>query len=242
MKEIHASWEERNLGVRTREFVVERNDLPQSVLTVTERKIADSSYDVIKIPTGNLELLRALENQGFAYMEALVQFRHDLKFHDSGSITARVAEGMTLRSIELVNSPEILAAIQGEMFRTDRISLDPMFGPAMASRRYTNWIEDELGKNADVLEVLINGLPKGFFVFRKRPDLVGFSALSGLYHSNQVPGLGSALLRRILLYAKENGCRRIDTSVSTNNLAAIKTHVVNGFEIDEVQYVLVRHN
>jgi L-amino acid N-acyltransferase YncA len=120
------------------------------------------------------------------------------------------------------------------------VYLDPNFTPERAAGRYVNWMHDELERGGSVHELRVRQVGMGFFVFREDTERTGYSVLSGLYEASTSPGLGSVLLYRILAHARDRGLRRLSSHISTNNPAVVKTHVAQGFTIDDIHYVYVR--
>ena len=139
---------------------------------------------------------------------------------------------------EIAKIKEAIAT--GEVFKTDKISLDPFFGPKKSGIRYSYWIDDLL-KTGNTL-----------FVMTYENDIVAFeiAGLSGdtvKYHlGGMLPPkagrmLGAAISLPGTIYWKEHGAKRFSTEVSSNNPSILKIHESFGFEVTGCRYVLIKH-
>ena len=72
MKIVKAVWEKRNLGYDAYEIVLDKRDLKKGAESILEDLRAQNfyhAYVTIKMPVGNLNVLHALEDVGFRFME-----------------------------------------------------------------------------------------------------------------------------------------------------------------------------
>lgn len=238
MRFAEAWWEHRNLGVATYEGELETTDVPEEV-SAALRSMADG-YHVIKVPVGQVSLMRTLEEAGFAFIEGSVRVAHDLHLTEPTGLLKRLVDASTIVHLDCDGIQDLEREIRNGMFSTDRVALDPRFSPTQAADRYVNWLRDETERGARVCELWLSGRRAGFFVLRIGEDGAARSVLSGLYDAASTPGLGSVLLNRILTEAAALTTTGLTSYISTNNLAVIKTHISQGFSIVDIKYVYVR--
>ncbi|MDR1774988.1 MAG: hypothetical protein LBS17_00780 [Actinomycetes bacterium] len=236
MRIIDAVWEKRNLGVETHEIELDGSEDLQNVRDVLAYD--KSRYCVVKSPIGRLDLYEELSTLGFHYAESLFTLRADtLKIADSGS------ESDTCFRLALdADVDELLQAVESGLFTTDRIALDPVFGPRIAARRYCNWIRDEIARNADLVILLFEGMPVGFTLLREADLGTCKVALCGMYPPYQSRGLSGLIVRAGLERTRAMGQRVLLTPISSNNPASLKAHIKAGCVPDTIQYVFVRHD
>ena len=127
------------------------------------------------------------------------------------------------------------------IFGTDRISVDPRFGPKMANRRYSNWILDEIQKGALVHNVEVDGKRIGFFALKKLDESRYFLFLAGLYLTYQESGLGFCPHFRGIQEGINLGAKRVLLSYSSNNRGAAGLHMGMGHKLDEILHVFISH-
>lgn len=239
MKVTEAEWELRNLGVRTFELTTDPGDTASGLSGAL--KSLPPGYHVVKVQAGRYDLMRAVEETGFSFIECSIAVSHDLEVPAPTGIFRRQVNAIESRTIPETEVDFVEQSVQAGIFETDRVVLDPQFSPEQAALRYVNWIADERARGATVHEISFRGSRVGFFVFRASEDGVGISVLSGLYSAKSTPGMGTALLYFILQEARTRNCTRLSSFISSNNLAVVKTHLNLGFKIDEISYVYIRH-
>lgn len=237
MKVIDAFWEQRNLGVSCMEAAVDSADDAAEVVSAVNELAAQ--YLVVRVPTGRVDVISALEPQGFRFIEAALGVEHNLCLPRLTGVLARMVSGLSYEPIK-DQLDAVAAQIHAGMFQTDRVYLDSHFTAAAAATRYVNWMYDEVARGAAVYELRRGAQGMGFFLFRSSGN-VGISALSGLYRSAPAPGLGAALLYLTLQEGARRQLRVLESSISSNNLPVVKTHCLLGFQIVGISYILVRH-
>lgn len=238
MRIFEASWEYRNLGVVTYEGEIVSSDSPEDVHD-SLASLPDG-YHVMKVPVGEIELMFALEEAGFSFIETSLRVHHNLRLTEPAGLLKRLIGASSLKILNKAGIYRVEQEIRKGIFRTDRVSLDPRINSERAALRYLNWLRDELEKGAHVHELSVSGRRAGFFLLRIGEDGVAHSVLSGLYDSSKTPGLGGLLLYWILTEASRRATAGLWSHISTNNPAVVKTHLDQGFAIEQINYVYVR--
>lgn len=238
MRLVDAFWEMRNLGVSCVEVEVTGEDDDAEVLDA----ISDLSaqYLVVRVPPGRVGLVAGLEGRGFNFIETAFRVQHDLQLPKLSNVCARLVKGVTYGPVPH-GLDDVARQIHGGMFESDRVFLDSHFTPEQAAIRYVNWMHDEVSRGGTVYELRRGDQGIGFFLFRSAGN-VGYSALSGVYRDVLIPGLGVAVLYLTLAEGAKRNLRLLDSNISSNNLAVVRTHGLLGFQIVGIHYVLVRHH
>ena len=224
MKIVHAEWEKRNLGRDAWEITLDGKDI-KDVDAVMESLHADKfrgAYVCVNLPVGNLKMVHALEDDGFRFLECQLSLIDHFTPRDLLEQREGFGDQVTFRDVE--KNPEawerVIAKITPNCFHTDRISLDPQFGLDIACIRYKNWIRDLLRDSKSRMWVMeFAGKEVAFGVDtsengRKKGILAAtFDSFEGL-------GYGA------LFCAGVNANRDVKerTAVSSNNLAALRSH------------------
>lgn len=110
-------------------------------------------------------------------------------------------------------------------FLFDRFSLDPRIPKLQRDNLYTTWIKNTLS-NPSILKV---SRGNNFISFKKNLDSLKLDLTSVL---DKERGIGSALLKDIQAYAKQHDFKKIEVITETENIAAVKFYLKNGFEVD----------
>jgi GNAT superfamily N-acetyltransferase len=143
----------------------------------------------------------------------------------------------TIDSIESLE--EVLSNIDEELFITDRVSLDPALGIGFAHKRYVNWIRDGfLSGDALIIEAKKKTNRIGFYYITKRKDKAINAVLASVYKNFRRKGIGMSYLEEISVWLAENGYKKINTRVSSNNLEALRANLAVGFKIKKTYYIL----
>jgi len=235
---VDAHWEERNLGLVSTEVSIDQHDDVSTIRSVLIGLRA--GYQVVKVPVARYDVMSMLEDWGFSFIEGTISVQHDLSIPEPSGLLRRMVDASTVSQVESSAVERVAEEIQKGLFTTDRVFLDPHFGPSRAGSRYVNWMFDEVARGGTVHELSAASKAVGFFVFREDENRVGYSILSGLYETANSPGLGSVLLYKILAEAASRNLRCLSSHISTNNLPVIKTHIDQGFTVVDLQYVYVR--
>lgn len=246
MKIINATWEKRNLGCDAYEIQIERKDLKNFSSIMSELKKQDFSgaYVTVKMPVGNLEALHALEDDGFRFMEVSFQIEKDINAFTVSSIYRRMLN--TIDFIEISkdeNWDDIIDTyLTDEMFTSDRIYLDYALSKGTSALRYKNWSKDLKNSKTSVMVCFLSkkNLQKlGFAIFDvdKRQGLYR-AILGGTFPSNEVVGIGGAVLCSHFEYVRKSGGKKFETHISSNNLPIVRLYSYLGNIITDEHYVM----
>ncbi len=191
----------------------------------------------VRVEEPSQQIFRILNEFNFIFAESMLTFHRyppRLGSSEASGVSSSPAPDPGVVPDEL--GQRILSG----MFSTDRISANPSFGTKVSGERYLSWLTDEIANGAHIRYVSHAGLVFGFFSIRELVDHSPYIALSGVFSDTKVPGGGVFLQRAILEYCARKGLGPIETSVSLNNLAAVRAHVIAGFNIVSTESVFVR--
>lgn len=238
MKITDAIWEKHNLGVIALEIEIDSSDSFSHLSNLIT--LHNYDYVIIKVPIRLLSFAHALEDMGFRFMETQVALSRDLHVASNFS----TGFNFLLQKIEVKQANDndhlekILSRIDISMFATDRISMDPLFGPQVGMERYKNWIKQEVIKEGSILaELSLNKKSIGFYLLSKLENGAYFSTLAGIYSEFRGKGLGISAVAKPLECVIELGGRWVHTRNSTNNLESLKLHLTCGYSIKEMFYI-----
>ena len=244
MKIIDCYWELKNIGDTTAEIIVEKGDCYQrEIFENVEQKF---SYVVVKVPMSMLDFNFGLSQFGYTISE--IQCKLSKKFNDfniNDKLIQIVYEDVTFREIHdeaLFN--EVLDSITPNMFSTDRITLDPHYGPNIGCQRYKNWMQTAFeNKTSSFLATFYKGQLAGFSMYKKEKDNVE-GILGGNFSKFQSSALGIVTPTRHFLHAYKNNenFKKYHTSISTNNVPVWQLYNYLHYKIDQLYYVFVKHN
>lgn len=246
MKIIDAFWEKRNLNVDVTEVELDKRDILDTHLTLSKIAELRSPGRVIytKIPVGNLNLLHALEDMGFRFLECQIKVSRSLNDYEP---PAQMKKTLKNAGVEIVEKNErqlrvLLGRITPGMFNTDRICLDPLWGDAredLSAIRYKNWISD-IFFNQETVIYYANffDINLGFGIAKKdqRENSVSL-LLGGVFEKGSNPFSSISFMNAPLVLFKDK-ISRIKTSVSSNNLPVCKLYDMFCYQIEETLYVL----
>ena len=239
MKIIDAFWEKRNLGVETIEIIVEPGDTLIGLHEALHK--FSPPYTVVKVPSTSSEFLFELNRQNFFFIETMFQCHHTGGDFGFNPIQQRIMQRSRNWAMNAAEVETLLFQIQKGMFGTDRISVDPQFGPEIANKRYAFWIRDEIEKGALVHNVAVDEKNIGFFAIKRAGRDNYFLFLAGLYLEYQSTGLGFCTHFSGIQKGLDMGSRRVLLAYSSNNRGAAGLHMGMGHKLDEVFHVFIRH-
>lgn len=240
MKIIDAFWEKRNLGVSCKEIVISETDSISEIRQLAPL-LNSVDYLVAKVPVGRFNVNSYLTSLGFAFVEATINMRLQIKDAILSPLQQRLNTVISYEEMNNDDLEQLFIEIQQGLFATDRILLDPMFTPSQAANRYINWIKDELGRKSQVYKIIYKDENIGFFTFKMLEDGVYYPFLAGMYSDYSSSGLGFTTLRKPIEEVIRREGNMISTYVSSNNNAVIRTHLQLGFTVQEMSYVYIKH-
>ncbi len=239
MKIIDAVWEQRNMGVKTYEVIIDGNESLDEVCFYLSNLKAD--YIVVKTPVGRLNLYESLNKMGFSFVESFFVLEHgteNIVYHSQRIKEA--TESLTFQPIN--NIDRVCENISKGIFTTDRVSLDSCFTPEQAAGRFVGWMHDEYDRGALFFEYYHGDNVIGFVCMSKLEEGVFSDVLSGVYLGEKRFSPGSAILYKQLEVGREIGAKKIINCVSTNNPAVVHIYSQIGHTVKEIKYVFVKHN
>jgi hypothetical protein len=237
---VEAIWEKRNLNRKVVEVTISSDELSEFISSEEEIE-SNNEYIVVKIPTGDLNLLFGLQARGYLFTEALIRCRVNVKKFAFNPFYQRILD---VTSTGLTNQSEkksVFEEIKGQMFVTDRVSLDPMFGAELGSSRYVGMLQDELTAGAQLYSINFRGELAGFYVLREKRSGEFVANLGGIFPRFQNVGLGVAMNIFEIQSVANLGGSFVETTFSSNNRGALATHLELGYTLIEQKYVLTKH-
>lgn len=235
MNIVDCFWEKANLECRVAEVTVS----PEEILLLETIQSLEEQYDyiVLKLPVGDFSNYERAATARFAFIEAQLSIQKKM---DSWNLSPKDRKLLSLFSaVEVTDYAEmevVLSKITDKMFTTDRISLDPVFGPEYSARRYRNWTRTAFEQGAILQRFFYKDLEIGY-ALSKFEDNIIHGLLGGAYD-----GEGMGLIVPTGPLFLEN--RRIDwfkTKISANNIPVLRLYNHFNFEITNVEYVFVKH-
>lgn len=239
MKVVDAVWEQRNLGVSCIEITIEKGDTVESVRRQIPKYHAQ--YIVVKVPACRMDVMFALTEIQFIFVECAFHVTHDLKKYEVMGIQKRLVDAVQYSLMDKDDLSILFTEIREGMFTTDRIALDPYFTPMQAANRYVGWISDELGRGSQVYKLTYKDDSIGFFTFKDMGNGVYYPFLAGMYKNGIKTGLGINSLYKPICESIRRSGRMISTYISSNNPNAFHAHTYLNFKFNELSYVYIKH-
>lgn len=241
MKVVDCIWELKNLDKKTVEISVGKEDIFSR--DIIEQSISNYEYAVVKVSMDMPSFNIGLSNMGFVCIET--QMNVGINLHDFDF--SKVEHLYSDTSYELINNDDDFTSVVSNllpgMFSTDRISLDPQFGEAIACRRYINWLTFEYeSKRSQLIKVIYKNEHIGFMLIKTDGDTIDL-ILNGLYKQYQGKGLGILTPASPMMYVKKNSLNitKEVTSISSNNIPVVKLYNRLNFQLLQQTYVFVKH-
>lgn len=220
-------------------MTVETSDHPEEITGVLESIIhMEKTYCVLKYPSICFSGGQDLTGLGFTFFESQLNFKTTKR--EFARIQRDMGRHVTPRIFRLIdssNADNLLHEFDKGIFQTDRIALNPAFGPTLANLRYKKWLISCLDKpEYRITETLWNGKPVGFGMDR----LVGDRVI-GLLGANY-PGFEGKLSYINGMFDSTSqyfaeGYKVFVSSVSSNNIQIIRIFEKLGFIVADIQYV-----
>ena len=229
-----------NLGVETKEIVVEQSDCKRDVLKLLED--ISAQYLVVKIPSDFESVSYELSQLGFVFIETMNQLSNGLQLKPISEHKQKIVQETDFVEMSNADFEYMCRKIMGSlMFRTDRIARDPHFSLEQANRRYVNWLRSERERGAGLYKFVYHGHDVGFDCCRHVGEGVYDDFLSGIYPEFSGKGLSVNISYKLNDFVKARSGKRIVTGVSSTNVRAMNHHINNGYTIDSSNYVFIKH-
>ena len=142
---------------------------------------------------------------------------------------------------ELTTVLRIYALIRRGVFKSDRVSIDPAFGRAKGGNRYANWLRSMLARGGFLYEVLSGDKPIGFFVICRKDETTVDPVLMGMYDEEGDRGMGALLHKKTLDTCFTHDCKRLTSTIVSNNAKVLRVYVNAGATITDTLYTYVKH-
>ncbi len=243
MQTIHAVWEQANLGVNAYEIMLSEQDTPEMIAAEEARLVAEGAeYIVLKTPVNCPQLLFGLPALGYTYVETVfrVEIRRD-DYHMPQGI-ARFDRGLSVEQRkEPADWEPVFELIRSGIFRSDRVSIDPAFSREMGGNRYANWLRQMLEKGGFLYEVMKGDKPIGFFVITRKDENTVDPVLMAMYDEQNDRGMGALLHKKTLDTCFTHQCRRLTSTIVSNNAKVLRVYVNAGATITDTLYTYVKH-
>lgn len=240
MKIIDCPWELANLDCRVAEMSVAADE----VIDKAQIEELESKYDylVLKVPSGAMVQNIAAAEMGFVLAETqmeMAKHKRDWNF-DNDPLTKRLMEQLTVEQITTEQElDELMSLITDDMFNTDRIYLDPEFGPKYSSRRYKNWTRTEWHRGTMLYKHFFRGKYVGYSLAKKQGDEL-VCLLAGCFEQYQKTGIGLWIPLVPELYPNMD-YTRYSTHISANNIPVWRMYNHQKYEVGGFDYVFVKH-
>jgi len=237
MKITNCTWELNNLGCKVAEVDCTSDAAIDPLALEAVEKEFD--YVVVKVPMLKPQINFSLSKMQYTCIEAQLSIKAKIcDLNEQRWLLENLGQVQT----ELINNEaelsDLLSLMTESMFTTDRIYLDPNFGPTYSLNRYRNWISSEFSRGTKLYKIIHDGVWVGFFL-PKEKDGVMDGLLGGLFAQYQGEGLGIVLpLLPILI---DGDIKKYETKISSNNFPVIQVYNQCGYRFGNVEYVFVKH-
>lgn len=240
MKIVYCPWELENLGCRVVEVsVLATETIDSTVLQCVESK---NDYIVVKIESGNMKLTALMTQLGYTLAETQMSLRKPYAEWNvqADKLTSVLLSQMKVEQIESNEDlQELLLLMTDNMFSTDRIYLDPLFGPKYSAQRYRNWTVSEFEKGALLYKHYFRNQYVGFSLCKNEGENL-HCLLAGNFEEYQRSGIGFWIPLIPLLY-KDKHYKNYTTSISTNNYPVWQMYNRHHYTITKFDYVYIKH-
>lgn len=241
MKVVNAVWEKRNLGVDCVEISIDHKDTVHEV-EVSLNEIGAVEYMVARIPSERIDVVQLFQAQGYEFIEAAVKLNNNLRKTKIPEKIMRVCKNVAWEAMNKEDLRILYSEVRKNIFKTDRIILDPYFTAEQAAKRYQNWIKDLVEMGETPYKVKYNGQTVGFFLNKEIEPGTFDGILAGTYSDYEGSGMGVCVQYAGIEMAKRKNAQRYIGHVSANNPAVLKSLELIGFETKLIEYILIKHN
>lgn len=239
MDVIDSYWEEKNLGLRSFEIALSRQDtiieFKQVENELINQKLAQ--YLVLKVPINAPDFLFGLPPLGYLFLETSFKLSLKKANYKCPRYIERFDKNLEVKIVhDHMGRERVYQEILKGIFNTDRIAIDPHFSQETASKRYVNWIDSLAQKGEPIYEVYLQNAAIGFFILQRIDKDNVRGILTGLYEDFQNSGYGILIMKKLNETVWENGYKTYSAHVASNNLKALRANLVFGSEIDDITY------
>lgn len=201
-------------------------------------RISTPWYACCKVPAHDIPAVHMLEENGFRFMELQLRLSFRVKpLFEKNPFPQYVFEEVTDTAIL-----DRVIEIATGTFTDDRISNDPLLGPAFAKRRYAAYLERSFTEPNQRLYAMINSTDGDIVGFKSHLYLPGNEVqllLGGLRNDCKNSGLAPLLEHFEFCELAKNGIKRGQTAVSGRNMPIINLEIAGfGFKVKESMVVM----
>lgn len=242
MKAINCIWEKENIGSNVIEYDIEQSDsFDEQLFRSIDLRF---DYIVIKVPTNKVEFNWGLSRLGYTMIETQIKYSlTDINTYLNDRSINRIVTKTLLKKVYSIEDLDyILDSIKPEMFLTDRITLDPIYGPVVGCRRYKNYIKSQLQQDdVDILGIFFKDELIGFHMYRIGNKKC-YGMLGGIFSDIKIPGIGLLTGCIPLIYTSEKyDINEFLPEISSNNIPMLKVYNYLKAPIVDLKYVFVKH-
>lgn len=243
MKTTHAVWEFENIGTDAWEIWLDADDTPEMLAEEEKRIIAGGAeYIVVKTPPNCQQLIFGLPKLGYTFVEMVFHVAIRRNDYHMPDMIARFDRGLSVvERTEETDRERIYALIRQGIFHSDRVSIDPAFGVVKGGNRYANWLRGMIEKGGFLYEVLSGDKPIGFFVICRKDENTVDPVLMGMYDEANDRGMGALLHKKTLDTCFTHECKRLTSTIVSNNTKVLNVYVNAGAAITDTLYTYVKH-
>lgn len=241
MEIIETPWEQRNLGVKSSALIKVHKMDNTSKIKEALLNCKDIEYLEVHIDEDASSLINMFVVLGFTFIETMVDLECDLRKVNL-NLFDNILEPYSYHLANQCEMDELYDTLcKGKIFTTDKIALNPRFGPKVAGRRYALWIKDETLKGkAETYIYTDKKRPLGFFTNRRISENKDDAMIGGLFDPKKSKGLGLIGALFLLKIADEKNIKKRFTSISSNNPRAMALAMTLGYKLKHMHYVLTK--
>ena len=244
MKAIDCIWELKNIGEKTIEINIDKND--EIDIKEFESLFSDYQYVVVKVPMNMIEVNSLLSSMGFLMIETQISLSKKFKDFDfSDKLIKYLYPHVYMEEICSASVIDnLLDRISDSMFSTDRIYIDKHFPLGTSSHRYKRWIKSEFEAKTSVVSKIMYDEKWVGFGMERLNDGCYSGLLGGVFEEYQSGGMALCTggIRFIDMHKRGLTFKKLKTSISSNNVPVVEVYNYLGFKIDNLSYVFVKHN
>lgn len=168
-----------------------------------------------------------LEDQGFRFIEMV---HHPVLAVLDGFGVGD--EALRIESAAPADYP-VIRDIAERAFSYERFAQDPRLDPALAGRRYGNWVDNTRGSDSQqLIKFVVEQTIVGFFIIEVRADGTCYWHLTAIAPEYHGQGYGKRAWRKAVAYAQGLGATRIRTTIAARNTPVLNLYVRLGFQFE----------
>lgn len=241
MKIIDAFWEKRNLGLVCFEIHIEKNDSLDYVAQQYDL-LDEKEYMVIRIPSTRFDIMNFFQQRGYFFIESALTLIHNLKQIRLPNSLKIICSKCSWDFMDESDIIQMKNEIDKNLFKTDRISIDPAFTAEQSARRYKGWIDDLIHSGTIPYKVMYKNDVIGFVINKQLSPTIYDGVLAAVYKDYEGSGMGLCIQYAGLYTAIERGGEKYIGHISASNIQVMKMLGLLGFEVTDIEYILVKHN